>query len=161
MARSERFSTISTKTHPRAPPFDPLWAHGRSSCPLHANSQQFWSNLEALLEVHPGSLLFVFDWPKGVKGEVLRRSPEGFFGRNRRKLFETAQPMCQKAIQGLLSRFRWSPTTFHFRQIFGRFERGSFSTCFQNRTSTFQTITFPRQEPWGCIPRLSNMEKTD
>ena len=52
--------------------------------------------------------------PKGVKGGVLRRSPEGYFGRNRSIWLETAQPMRQKAIQSLLSRFRWSPTTSIF-----------------------------------------------
>ena len=47
--------------------------------------------------------------PKGVKGGSPRRSPEGYFGRNRRIWLETAQPTRQKAIQGLLSHFRWSP----------------------------------------------------
>ena len=37
-----------------------------------------------------------------------------YFGRNHRKWLETAQPMRQKAIQGLLSRFRWSPITSIF-----------------------------------------------
>ena len=45
----------------------------------------------------------------GVEGGVLRRFPEGHFGRIRRKWLETAQPMRQKAIQGLLSPFRCSP----------------------------------------------------
>ena len=45
------------------------------------------------------------------------------FCRNHRKSVETAQPMRQKAIQGLLSRFRWSPRG----RIFGRFEPGSLS----------------------------------
>ena len=38
----------------------------------------------------------------------------GFFGGNPRKWLEPAQPTRQKAIQGLLSRFRWSPTTSIF-----------------------------------------------
>ena len=70
----------------------------------------------------------------GVKGGVLRRSPEGFFGRNRRIWLETSQPTPQKAIQGLLSRFRWSPGGL----IFGRFEPGSLSTFFKNRTWKFE-----------------------
>ena len=38
----------------------------------------------------------------------------GDFGRIRRKCLETAQAVHQKAIQDLLSRFRWSPTTSIF-----------------------------------------------
>ena len=51
----------------------------------------------------------------------------GDFCRNRRKWLEMARTHRQKAIQGLLSRFRWSPGG----RIFGRFEPGSLSTFFQ------------------------------
>ena len=53
-------------------------------------------------------------WPKGGKVFFFPWSPRGYFGRNRRRRLETAQPMRQKAIQGLLSRFRWSRTTSIF-----------------------------------------------
>ena len=65
--------------------------------------------------------------PLGIKGGVWRRSPEGHFGRNRRKWLEMARTHRQKAIQGLLSPFRRSPGG----RIFGRFEPGSLSTFFQ------------------------------
>ena len=52
-------------------------------------------------------------WPKGAKGGPAS-VPEGVFDRNRRIWLETAQPMRRKAIQGLLSRFRWSRTTSIF-----------------------------------------------
>ena len=47
--------------------------------------------------------------PKGVKGGSGVGPPRGYFGRNPRIWLETGQPMRQKAIQGLLSRFRRSP----------------------------------------------------
>ena len=46
---------------------------------------------------------------KGVKGGSSVGPPRRYFGRNHRKSVETAQPLRQKAIQGLLSRFQWSP----------------------------------------------------
>ena len=51
---------------------------------------------------------------RGLKGVPASVPQGGYFGRNRRKSVETAQPMRQKAIQGLLSRFRWSRTTSIF-----------------------------------------------
>ena len=44
------------------------------------------------------------------RGDVALTDANPAFGRNRRKWLETSQPMRQKAIQDLLSRFRWSPT---------------------------------------------------
>ena len=38
--------------------------------------------------------------------------------------------MRRTAIQGLLSRFRWSPGPFIFDEFLGRFEAGSLSTFF-------------------------------
>ena len=51
--------------------------------------------------------------------------------------------------------------TFHFRLIFGRFEPGSLSTFSKSDLNKSQKSPFPgppRQEPWGCIPGLSDME---
>ena len=70
--------------------------------------------------------------PAGARGGSLTKKMD--FGRNRRKSVETAQPMRQKAIQSLLSQFRWSPRSL----IFGRFEPGSLSTFFQNMTWKFE-----------------------
>ena len=43
------------------------------------------------------------------RGDIALLGFWGGLGRNRRIWLETSQPMRQKAIQGLLSRFRWSP----------------------------------------------------
>ena len=42
----------------------------------------------------------------------------GYFGRNPRKVLETAQAMGPKAIEGLLSRFRWCPRGWIFDRSF-------------------------------------------
>ena len=73
--------------------------------------------------------------PKGVKWGVPRRSPEGYFGRNRRKWLETAQPTRQKAIQGLLSRFRWSPGPSIFDRFWADLNRALSALFFKNRVS--------------------------
>ena len=58
--------------------------------------------------------------------------PEGYFGRNHRKWLETAQPTRQKAIQGLLSRFRWSPRPSIFDGFFADLNRALSALFFQN-----------------------------
>ena len=75
---------------------------------------------------------------RGLKGGSPRRSPEGYFGRNRRKSVETAQPIRQKAVQGLLTRFRWSPTDW----IFGRLELGSLGTFFRKSDLKIASVVF-------------------
>ena len=45
------------------------------------------------------------------RGDMALTDANPAFGRIRRIWVETAQPMRQNAIQGLLSRFRWSGTT--------------------------------------------------
>ena len=61
------------------------------------------------------------------KGGKQGGQEKGIFCRNRRKWLEMARTHRQKAIQGLLSRFRRSPGG----RIFDRFEPGSLSTFFQ------------------------------
>ena len=65
-----------------------------------------------------------------------RNTPTKFgdFCRNRRKLLEMARTHRQKAIQGLLSRFRWSPEG----RIWGGSEPGSLRTFFKNRAWKFE-----------------------
>ena len=76
---------------------------------MKANLRPFLSSM-----MHRGKAI----GPKGVKGGFYVGSPRGGFGRNRRIWLKTAQPMLQKAIQGLLSRFRLSPTTSIFDGFF-------------------------------------------
>ena len=74
----------------------------------------------------------------------LRAPPSKFgdFCRNRRKWLEMARTHSQKAIQGLLSPFRWSPGG----RIFGRFEPGSLSTFLENTDLKNRKIGAPGTE---------------
>ena len=66
-------------------------------------------------------------WKRGAKGVIFWR----YFGRSRSIWLEAAEPMRQKAIQGLLSRFRWSPTTSIFDGFFADLNR-ALSALFSN-----------------------------
>ena len=161
----EAFSTISTKIPPRGtdagPPFNPLWANGPSVAQLHAQLHvpQLPVDCPPVPQVHVPQLLIVplshsctshmdcllqtsrtgpsrkGHWPKGAKGGSGVGPPRGYFGRNRRKWLETAQPMRQKAIQSLLSRFRWSPGPSIFDGFLADLNRALSALFFKIRVS--------------------------
>ena len=70
--------------------------------------------------------------PRGILVEIIENCSK-----------QPNQYVKQKAIQGLLSRFRWSRTTSIFDICLAGFELGSISTFFQSRTipRTAQTRT--------------------
>ena len=76
--------------------------------------------------------------PKGAqRGSPWETLPRAL-DRNRGIWLGTAQPMRQKAIQGLLSRFRWSPTTSIFDLFWADL----------NQASTKHTGTYVHQQAW-------------
>ena len=85
---------------------------------------------------------------RGLKGGPPRVGPpRGYFGRNRRKWLETAQPMRQKAIQGLLSRFRWSPTTSIFDGFLADLNRALSALFFKIRLQKIENPPSPGGPP--------------
>ena len=66
-----------------------------------------------------------------LKGGPASVPPRGYFDRNRRMWLETAQPTRQKAIQGLLSRFRRSPGPWIFDGFFANLNRALSALFFQ------------------------------
>ena len=97
-----------------------------------AHQQSRWSSLP--IDQH------TFAGKRKIGASVETPTKFGIFCRNRRKLLEMARTHRQKAIQGLLSRFRWSPGG----RIFDRFEPGSHSALFfQNSDQNICKIGAP------------------
>ena len=92
---------------------------------------------------------------KGAEGGPRAGPTREYFRRNHQKMVETAQPMRQKAVQGLLSRFRWSPGPLIFDRFWADLNR-ALSALF-SKGGQRGGFGPHRREPRICPPSRGEM----